>query len=146
MLCILPATRLALASASDAEIPNASALFNLMRNLGGAIGIALIDTILEQRTPGHVDWLVGRLEAGDPNAARIVGLPTAPFHNQPMGPVDPIMKAIFEPMVRKAGLAMSFNDAWLVVGACFAISLLALPLMRRTERPQSLAIGAQKLF
>jgi hypothetical protein len=56
------------------------------------------------------------------------------------------MKAIFEPMVRKAGLAMSFNEAWLVVGACFVVSLLALPLMRRTERPESIVAGAQKLF
>ena len=34
-----------------ADVPNASGLFNLMRNLGGAIGLALIDTVLEQRTP-----------------------------------------------------------------------------------------------
>ncbi len=44
MFCILPPTRLALAQLAPERIPDASGLFNLMRNLGGAIGIALIDT------------------------------------------------------------------------------------------------------
>ena len=39
MLCLLPATRLALDGWPENEIADASGLFNLMRNLGGAIGI-----------------------------------------------------------------------------------------------------------
>src|SRR5262249_34669688 len=46
MFCLLPPTRIALGALPDAEVADASGLFNLMRNLGGAIGIALIDTIL----------------------------------------------------------------------------------------------------
>ncbi len=131
MLCILPATRLALDTCPLAEVPDASALFNLMRNLGGAIGIALVDTVLEQRTQGHFMNLALRLQAGDPTAAKIVGLPVAMFHNRPMGPVDPVMRAVVEPMIRKAALAMSFNEAWLILAALFALSLVALPLMRK---------------
>jgi DHA2 family multidrug resistance protein len=137
MLCLLPATRLALERWPEREIPDASGLFNLMRNLGGAIGIALIDTILEQRTQGHVDHLIARLQAGDPDAAQIVGLPLAQFHNVPLGPVDDLTKAIVAPMVKRAALAMSFNEAWLAIAALFAISLLALPLMRRAHMPDS---------
>ena len=47
------------------QVPDASGLFNLMRNLGGAIGIALIDTVLYGRTAGHADALRERLIAGD---------------------------------------------------------------------------------
>ena len=39
MFCILPPTRLALGHLAKADIPDASGLFNMMRNLGGAIGI-----------------------------------------------------------------------------------------------------------
>jgi MFS transporter, DHA2 family, multidrug resistance protein len=131
MLCILPATRLALASCPADEVADASALFNLMRNLGGAIGIALVDTILERRTGGHFMNLALRLQAGDPGAARIVGLPTSLFHNRQMGPVDPIMREMVEPLIRKAALVLSFNEAWLVVGGLFALSLLALPFIDR---------------
>jgi DHA2 family multidrug resistance protein len=137
MLCLLPATRLALERWPQSEIPDASGLFNLMRNLGGAIGIALIDTILEQRTQGHADHLVERLQAGDPDAARAVGLPLAQFHNVPLGPIDDLTKAIVAPMVKRAALAQSFNEAWIAIAILFAISLLALPLMKRAHIPNT---------
>ena len=53
MFCILPPTRLALGHIAKAGIPDASGLFNMMRNLGGAIGIALIDTVIYTRAPIH---------------------------------------------------------------------------------------------
>ena len=133
MVCLLPATRLALERWPDAEVPDASGIFNLMRNLGGAIGIALIDTILEQRTAGHASYLIARLQAGDPEAARTVGLPLAQFHNVPLGPIDDLTRAIVAPMVQRAALTQSFNEAWRVIAILFAISLLALPLMRRAR-------------
>ncbi len=137
MLCLLPATRLALERWPEAEIPDASGLFNLMRNLGGAIGIALIDTVLEQRTQGHASFLIARLQAGDPDAARAVGLPLAQFHNVPLAPIDDLTRAIVAPMVQRAALAMSFNEAWRIIAILFAVSLLALPWMRRAHIPDS---------
>lgn len=130
MLCILAATRIALEPLTPSQMADGSALFNLMRNLGGAIGIALIDTILEQRTPVHASRLAAQLQAGDANTARFVGLPVEYFHGQQMGAVDPTLRAFVEPFVRKGALAQSFNEAWLAVGALFALSLLVLPWMR----------------
>jgi MFS transporter, DHA2 family, multidrug resistance protein len=134
MLCILPATRLALDTLMPGAVADGSALFNLMRNLGGAIGIALVDTILVQRTPVHATALAARLQAGDAGAARIVGLPTEFFHGHDMGPVNETMRAIAEPLVRKAALVQSFNEAWLTIGVLFALSLVVLPFMRRIPR------------
>ncbi len=133
MFCLLPATRLALDVWPQSQVAEASGLFNLMRNLGGAIGIAAIDTILNERTPGHVASLVARLQAGDPKAAAFSGLPTQLFHNRAMGPVDPITPALIEPMVRRAALTQSCNEAWWVLGALFLLALLLLPAMRRQE-------------
>jgi len=132
MLCLLPATRLALDGWPSEDIADASGLFNLMRNLGGAIGIALIDTIMEQRTPGHVTTLVTQLQAGSPEAARLVGLPVAMFHHHDMGPVDPMTRALIAPMIRHAGLTQSMNEAWFMLAALFGLSLLLLLPMRRT--------------
>ncbi|HJW41113.1 MAG TPA: DHA2 family efflux MFS transporter permease subunit [Rhizomicrobium sp.] len=133
MLCILPATRLALDTLVPGEVADGSALFNLMRNLGGAIGIALVDTILDQRTRIHAAALGRRLQAGDADAARLVGLPTEFFHGHDMGPVNESMRSFAEPLVRKAALVQSFNDAWIVIGVLFALSLLVLPFMRRAR-------------
>jgi DHA2 family multidrug resistance protein len=134
MLCILPATRLALDTLVPGEVADGSALFNLMRNLGGAIGIALVDTILTQRTPLHAQALAARLQHGDPATARLVGLPAEYlpyFQGHDMPDVGEAMHAQFEPLVRKAALVQSFNEAWIVIGVLFALSLLVLPFMRR---------------
>jgi DHA2 family multidrug resistance protein len=130
MFCILPTTRLAMEGWNLEAAPDASGQFNLMRNLGGAIGIALIDTILAQRTPEHANHIIARLQAGDAAMAAKVGLPTEYFHGVPMGPVDPSMRAYVEPLIQRTALTDSFNEAWLVLGVLFVLSLLAVLFVR----------------
>jgi MFS transporter, DHA2 family, multidrug resistance protein len=130
MVCILPSTRLAMDGWGPEDAPDASGLFNLMRNLGGAIGIALIDTILEQRTPIHANALIDRLQHGDAKTAALVGLPTQYFHGQDMGPIQPGMRAFVEPLIQKAAMVQSFNEAWIVLGVLFVLVLFAIPLVR----------------
>jgi DHA2 family multidrug resistance protein len=50
MLCIVPSVNMALSGFAGAELRAASGLFNLMRNLGGAIGIATVNTWLQDIT------------------------------------------------------------------------------------------------
>jgi DHA2 family multidrug resistance protein len=133
MFCLLPATRLALGNQPPEAVADASSLFNLMRNLGGAIGIAGVDTILEERTPNHVTAIIQRLLAGDPTAASLVGLPTDRFHNIPLGEIDPLTRDLIEPLVRRAALVQSFNEAWLALGLLFALCLLLIPFLRRVK-------------
>jgi MFS transporter, DHA2 family, multidrug resistance protein len=131
MLCLLPTTSMALNFFPMGEVANASGLFNLMRNLGGAIGLAIVNTLVENRTPGHVAALVERLQAGDIEAARFVGLPLDQFTGQPIGPVDEATRDLVAPLVEHAGLTMALNEAWLLLGGFTLISLLAVPWLRR---------------
>ena len=48
-----------------------------------------------------------------------------------LGPVDPVVKALIEPMVQRAALTQACNEAWLLLGALFLLSLLLLPAMRQ---------------
>ncbi|HUC09129.1 MAG TPA: DHA2 family efflux MFS transporter permease subunit [Stellaceae bacterium] len=134
MLCLLPSTALALGGFAEAQVPNASGLFNLMRNLGGAIGLALIDTILEQRAPVHVARLVARLQAGDAAAASFIGLPAARFTGVPIGPVDQATRDLVAPLVERAGLVAAFNDAWLWIGGAMLATLALMPWLRISPR------------
>ena len=127
--CLLPTTSIALELRQGAALPNASALFNLMRNLGGAIWIALLDTILERRESQTAD-LLQRLHAGDPTAARFVGLPVEAFHGQKIDSLDQISQFV-GPLVERAAAVAAFNEAWLILGGFCALSLLALPLLKR---------------
>jgi DHA2 family multidrug resistance protein len=133
MLCVLPTTTVALEGRHGAALADASGLFNLMRNLGGAVWIALIDTIIETRAPSHIADLVARLQAGDIEAARFVGLPLERFHNLPLGPIDAATKEFVQPLVERAAAAISVNEAFLALGAFFLVSLAALPWLRPRE-------------
>jgi MFS transporter, DHA2 family, multidrug resistance protein len=135
MFCLLPTTSIALGEFAPADMANASGLFNLMRNLGGAIGLSVVDTLIEQRTPVHVAALVERLQAGARDAAAFVGLPLDQFVGQPMGAIDQTTRNQISPLVEHAGLTLALNEAWLVLGGIVLLSMLALPLLRRSQPP-----------
>ena len=54
MLCMVPINNIALGTLPPARMKNASGLFNLTRNLGGAVGLALINTVLNDRMDLHL--------------------------------------------------------------------------------------------
>jgi DHA2 family multidrug resistance protein len=130
MLCLLPMMKLALDGWNEDDTTDVSGLFNLMRNLGGAIGIAAIDTIVEQRTPSHAEALGRALQAGSADAARIVGLPAQYFHGQNMGAGNEFLRAMVEPLIQRAALNQAFNDAWVLMGGLFLLALALLPFVR----------------
>jgi DHA2 family multidrug resistance protein len=139
MLCLLPTTRVALDGRRGDALTDSSAVFNLMRNLGGAIGIAAIDTIVEQRVPVHTADLAARLQAGDASAAQLVGLPLDVFRGVSLAPFDDTTRQMIAPLVERAAYTLSFNEAWLALGVVFALSVLALPLLRRPNVAVELA-------
>jgi len=88
MFCLLPPTRLALGHLAPAAVPDASGLFNLMRNLGGAIGLALIDSVIYGRAPVHATAIIHRLMAGDVATAKFVGI-RSDYSSTAGGPAGP---------------------------------------------------------
>jgi DHA2 family multidrug resistance protein len=139
MFCLLPPTRLALGTLTAAQVPDASGLFNLMRNLGGAIGIALIDTILYGRSVGHAEALRDRLIAGDVTAAQAIGLDLQLFTHRPPDVSDATVEAYVRPMVEKAAFAISTNEAWMLLAIVALIGLLLVPF---AGKPQSQGVAA----
>jgi len=136
MFCLLPPTRIALGALPEIEVADASGLFNLMRNLGGAIGIALIDTILYGRVAMYAEDFRVRLLAGDISAAKAIGLDPALLANRPPGPPDAAAVAFVRPMVEKASLALCVNEAWAML-ACVAIAgVLLVPFARDRLDPK----------
>ena len=143
MFCLLPPTRLALGALTEAQVPDASGLFNLMRNLGGAIGIALIDTILYGRTGGHAEALRDRLIAGDITAARAIGLDLELFTHRPPDVSDATVEAYLRPMVEKAAFALSTNEAWTLLACAALLGLLLVPFAG--PPPQSTNVNTREL-
>jgi DHA2 family multidrug resistance protein len=130
MFCLLPPTRLALGTLPPERIPDASGLFNLMRNLGGAIGIALIDTIVYTRSGPLGDGIWDRLQAGDADIAAFVGAPLAAIAGH-RGEFDADTASMLDPLVQTAATVQALNEAWMVVAVLTASALLWVPFARK---------------
>lgn len=136
MFCLLPPTRLALGALAPDRVPDASALFNLMRNLGGAIGLAMIDTVIYARSPLHAADLMARLQSGDADAVRFMGIPQGMVAALPAGSPDAGTMAMLAPLLEKASLTDAINDAWLMIAALTFAALLCVPFAQgRAQRP-----------
>ena len=54
MFAIVPITNISLGTLAPERLKNASGLFNLTRNLGGAVGLAGLNTVLDRRIDLHL--------------------------------------------------------------------------------------------
>ena len=137
MFCILPPTQLALGQLAKADIADASGLFNLMRNLGGAIGIAAIDTVIYTRAPEHARSIVSQLSAGNLDTARMLGIPPEDF-----GPalLDPDKQAALAPLIDRVAFVDAINEAWLLVALTTLAALVVVALAKRTSRSKAGAL------
>ncbi|CAN5278935.1 hypothetical protein BH10PSE15_BH10PSE15_04860 [soil metagenome] len=131
MFCLLPPTRLALANIRPQLVADASGLFNLMRNLGGAIGLALIDTVIFSRGAGHARHIADRLRHGDADVAVLIGIPRDAFLEQVGQPIGPEVEQLVRPLLARAALVQSINDAWMMLAVITIVAILLIPLVQR---------------
>lgn len=120
MFCLLPPTRIALSHLRPERVPNASGLFNLMRNLGGAIGLALIDTVIYGRAEMHGLALAAKLRSGDAAAYAFTNLPMP----APGEAITQVMEDYARPFVEKAALTLAITDAWTMIATLTALGAL----------------------
>ena len=131
MFCILPPTQLALGHLAKTAIDDASGLFNLMRNLGGAIGIAVIDTVIYTRAPEHAQTIISRLTAGDMDTVRSLDIPPDVLASAMLDPGKQVMLA---PYIEKVAFVDAINEAWALVAMLTTAALVTLLLARRAPK------------
>jgi DHA2 family multidrug resistance protein len=132
MLCIVPSVNMALSGFSPAELKFASGLFNVMRNLGGAVGIAAVNTILQDQTRvamlrigeamGHdsahitsrIGELAGRLSvvAPDPRQALLM------------------TQGLLGRVASREALTLAFDDVFRLLAWIFIGALVMVPFCR----------------
>jgi DHA2 family multidrug resistance protein len=134
---IPPTVTLTLGSLPPARLKLASGLFNLMRNLGGAIGIALCSTVLNDRTNLHFFRLAERLN--DTNATMgtalqgLAGRFGATGGDELAGQAY-ALKQLWQLTYREA-LTLTFGDVYVLLTVCFAATVVLVPLMRKVAAP-----------
>ncbi len=137
MLAIVPVTNTALGTLPPERVKNASGLFNLMRNLGGAIGLAGINTVFNDRMDLHLARLHDAVNSARQPATETLARLTAHFQ----GPDAHLMalKAMMG-MVRQQAAVMSFADVFLILTVLF-VALAAVGIVMRRPEAAGAAAG-----
>ncbi|WP_207004797.1 DHA2 family efflux MFS transporter permease subunit [Trinickia mobilis] len=133
VFAVAPAVTLGLGSLPMERLKYASGLFNMMRNLGGAVGIAFCGAILNNRTNFHFERLASRLTASDPSAQLFLHRAQAQF-GRAMDDVGRAKLAALKQLrslVFREALTMAYADAFLLIMAIFVIATALAPLLRK---------------
>jgi DHA2 family multidrug resistance protein len=137
MMAIVPITNVALGTLPPDRLKNASGLFNLTRNLGGAVGLATLNTLLDNRIDLHLARLHESItwsrqpvvEALNGLAARIPGSDA-----QAMA-----LKQLFL-FVRQQGTVMAFADLFLLLSVLY-VAFAGLVILMRRPAPTNAGAG-----
>jgi DHA2 family multidrug resistance protein len=131
-----PAVNLTLGALAPGRLQYASGLFNLMRNLGGAIGIAVCATILNDRTNLHFLRLAEHLNSGNQAMNDLLQRAGGGLAAH-AGPLKELWVQTFHQAQTE-----SFADIYVVIMACFIIATVMVPLMKKVAAPKTPPTGA----
>ncbi|XAZ24454.1 multidrug efflux MFS transporter [Sinorhizobium sp. B11] len=133
-LVFTPLSAIATAGIEPENAGSASALFNMMRNLGGAVGIASLQTFLSKREQFHSNILTNSVSVFEEATRDRVARMTAYFMNH--GVTDQALathKAVvaIALKLRKQANIMAFSDTFFLLGVALVVALLATLLLKK---------------
>jgi DHA2 family multidrug resistance protein len=137
MICMVPINNIALGVLPPAMIKNASGLFNLTRNLGGAVGLAIIGTMLTNRQDFHYARLAESLNWARPVVNETMSMMTHAYSALDNLAETAGLKALSGIVTREA-IVMSFSDVFLLLTTLFVGLVFALVLV---EKPAATGAG-----
>lgn len=132
MLCIVPSVNMALSGFAGQELRYASGLFNLMRNLGGAIGIATVNTWLQDYTRIAALRFGEGLSVHGGNAQDATAELARRFAAVTPDPdrAMAMAQATLGRLVGREALTLAFDDVFLVMAVVFLAALVMVPFAK----------------
>ncbi|WP_315700966.1 MULTISPECIES: DHA2 family efflux MFS transporter permease subunit [unclassified Bradyrhizobium] len=139
MMCaMVPTNNIALGTLPPDRVKNASGLFNLMRNLGGAVGLAVINEVLNDRTDLHISRLHDRVTWG--NAAAVETLNMLQQRLQGMGDSTVMAMKQLSQIVHRQAVVMGYGDAFFMLTLFYIGLSLTVMLLNKPSSPMA-AVG-----
>jgi DHA2 family multidrug resistance protein len=126
-------SQMATAGVAVEDAAGASSLFNVMRNLGGSMGIALLQTFTTWQEHFHFDVIAQRLTDDNPLVRERLALMAAQMQAGTGGTGDANAMALaqLQGLVRREAFVMAYSDCFYIMGAAMAIALVAVFFLRR---------------
>jgi DHA2 family multidrug resistance protein len=131
MMCYIPANLIALSSVPQDKLKNAAGLYNLTRDLGGAIALATIGTVMNNRLHFHWNRLIEDINPARPAVQHFLDMQAGRL--DPLVPGDTGRAAVklLANLVQREALVLTYNDAIMLLGSLFVAALFLMPLVRR---------------
>jgi DHA2 family multidrug resistance protein len=135
-LAFAPLSAVATAGIEAENAGSASALFNMMRNLGGAIGIAALQTLLTKREQYHSNVLMQSISLFEQATRTRIEQLTQYFVNHGViDRADAVHRAYVAigKIVQKQAFILAFSDTFYVLGLALIVALLAGLLLKKPD-------------
>jgi len=131
----IPLMALAMARISPEKMGNATSIFNLMRNIGGSVGIAIMTTFLARRTQLHQNHLVANVRPGDVKTLQMLQGLRANFLLHGVDAVTASRKALaaMYGLLQQHASMLAFVEAFWVMAVVFLLMLPFLLLLQYTK-------------
>jgi DHA2 family multidrug resistance protein len=140
---MLTLSNFAMAGIQPKDMPSASSLFNMTRNLGGSVGIALLATSLTNREHFHSARL-GESVSMFASATQLrLDQLTQAFVARGIDPVTAANQAIgaIDRIVRRESFVMAYNDGFFIVGAILLGAIIPLWFADKVKSPGGAGSG-----
>lgn len=138
MFCMVTITNLALGTLPLDRLKNASGLFNLTRNLGGAVGLAAITTMLSDRSDLHYARLAETVTTTNHTAREFLDQLAMKFDTSGISGAEAALSQLVG-MVRQQAWVMAFADVAWILSALFAGLAFGAIFMRKPRGGASAA-------
>ncbi|MDB5116028.1 MAG: transporter [Mucilaginibacter sp.] len=135
-LLTVPLGTLAVSGLATKDMPQGTALNNMMRQLGGSFGISIINTYVARRVMLHRTDLITNITSDNATATDRINSYTHLFQQKGISLLDAQQKAmaLMDRVVVKQSFFSSYLDAYVLIGAFFALALpLLLLVMKRNK-------------
>src|ERR1700752_2572960 len=132
VFAVAPGVGLGLGSLSPERLKYASGLYNMMRNLGGAVGIAVCSAILNAQTNFHFNMIASHLTPANGPMARLIAGAAQRYGAIPGSPEAghlAAVKTLWQLAYREAS-TLAYADAFRAIMVAFVIATLLVPLLR----------------
>jgi DHA2 family multidrug resistance protein len=131
MLCYLPANLIALGSVPQDKLKNAAGLYNLTRDLGGAIALATIGTFMNERLHFHWNRLIEDINPARPEVQHFLDTQANRLDALVPGDASRAAVKLLANLVQREALVLTYNDVIMILGSLFVVGLFLMPLVNR---------------
>nr|WP_211178492.1 DHA2 family efflux MFS transporter permease subunit [Brasilonema octagenarum] len=134
-LIMVPLTSIATAGLSPKDAGSASGLFNMMRNLGGSLGIAALATLLTNREQFHSNRLGESVSLYNPATQERINQMTQYFVSRGSDlstAQNQAIKAI-DNVVRREAFVNAFNDCFYFIAIALLLSGIAILFLKKVK-------------